>query len=154
MSVGGKTGGRLSVEIIGEKELIAALKLLADDGVLSAFHKASDEAADIVLAEAKARAPVKTGRLREGLVKLQNYKGKKGTLIRVGTSDEAMAAGQVNTKDNRQVYYGILVEYGRPGVPAHPFLRPALDENESKINELFKKALEEAVDKVDTGVSL
>lgn len=145
---------KMSVKIIGDKELMAAIKKLADEDVLKALYQASDKGADIVLASAQAKAPRLSGALARGLVKRKSAKGKKGTYAEVGSSNEAMEAGQVHTKDGRSVYYGILVEYGRPGVPAHPFLRPALDENESKINELFKKALEEAVDKVDTGVSL
>lgn len=151
MSAGGKTGGILNVEVIGANELIAKFKKLADETLLTALHKAADKGADIVLSAAKSKAPRLTGAMAKGLVKRENNKGKKGVLARIGSSDEANAAGQVKTGDGRTVYYGILVEFGRPGVPAHPFMRPALDENQNKIQELFKEAIREAVENSGVG---
>ena len=151
MSRGGKPGGILNVEIIGANELITKFNKLADETLLTALHKAADKAADVVLSDAKSKAPRLTGAMAEGLTKLENNKGKKGVLVRVGSSAEANAAGQVRTSDERTVYYGILVEFGRPGVPAQPFMRPALDENQNKIQELFKEAIREAVENCGVG---
>jgi len=131
---------KAKIEIIGDKELMAAFKKLANEDMLVALQKASSAGAELVKDAAKAKAPRDTGALAEGIKVTKDAKGKKGVLSEVSTSEET--------------FYGIFQEYGTSKMPKHPFLRPALDENQSKINQLFAEAIQEAVDKVDTGVEI
>ncbi len=131
---------KAKVEIIGDKELMAAFKKLADEDMLEALQKASSAGAELVKAAAKAKAPRDTGALAEGIGISKDLKGKKGVLAEVSTSEET--------------YYGLFQEYGTSKMPKHPFLRPALDENQNKVNQLFTDAIQEAVDKIDTGVEM
>lgn len=69
------------------------------------------ETGDVVVAEARRLAPVKTGELRESIdyIILHNEgRGRSELRITVG------------------VFYGIYQEFGTRNIPPHPFIRPAL----------------------------
>ena len=76
-----------------------------------------EEAGALVAGEAKTRTPVNTGRLRNSIE------------YRV-TEDDAIIGTNVE--------YAPYVEYGTSRMRAQPYLRPALDENRRRINELLK----------------
>ena len=89
---------------------------------------------------AKAKAPVDTGALRDSITSSVDESGK--TVV-----------GQVGPN----VHYAMYVEFGTgirgaaspgagagpynpswPGMPAQPYMRPAIDENRDAVKELFK----------------
>lgn len=72
-----------------------------------------------VVEAAQARVPVNTGRLRDA----------------IHAEDDKVVAG------NREAFYGHLVEYGTSGIPARPFLTPALEETKPRIVTLVSAAL-------------
>jgi len=128
----------LKVTIEGADELIRKFKNLSDELMLDALAKASAKGAELVKDATKAKAPRDTGKLAEGIAVTKNAKGKKGVLSEVSTADP-------------DTYYGVFHEYGTAKMPKHPFMRPALDENQNKIQELFKEAIREAVENCEVG---
>lgn len=82
--------------------------------------KALAKSGMIVAADAKAKAPVKTGQLRDSInVKISGKSAEIGT----------------------NVEYAIYQEFGTRYIKAHPYLIPALKENTDRIQETFKEIL-------------
>jgi HK97 gp10 family phage protein len=82
-------------------------------------------AAVLVHGESVVRCPVDTGNLRSSL----DYNVKPDE-ARVGTNVE----------------YSPYVEYGTVKMAKQPYLRPALDENETKIQRLMAKEYKKAIE--------
>ena len=121
------------VEIDGLEKLMKTLSGL-NSAIREEILVATKEEAEAVLKTAKELAPYKTGHLRESL----DYKEEK-------------------TKEGKKVYqvygkarYVMAQEYGVPSrnIPAHPFLRPALQKNKKFIKEHTIEAINRAIDKV------
>ena len=100
------------------------------------LESASEQAAKIVLSDAKNRAPVSTGALRNSIaIRKEKRKNKKH-------------AYQVYCKGEREggVSYSMSIEIGTSDTPARPFLRPALDANKNaiinKVSDVIATALE------------
>ena len=85
------------------------------------------EAASLIVeADATLRAPVDTGNLRSSLTH------------RVVSDDEARVGTNVD--------YAPWVEGGTSKMAAQPFLRPALDENENRINRMIGEVIGKAAE--------
>lgn len=80
---------------------------------------------------AKARAPMRTGRLR-----------KRGVTVSVSVS---MSAAEVNVGTGR---IGLFNELGTKRMQAQPFMRPALDESQDEIIEAYGEAVKRWVEKL------
>ena len=78
------------------------------------------KAATIVEGSAVAKCPVDEGRLRDSITKEIN-------------EDYAIVGTNVE--------YAPWIEYGTKKMSAQPFMRPAIDENKSKIKRMFKKEM-------------
>jgi HK97 gp10 family phage protein len=89
--------------------------------------RAVQEAARSVVADAKARVPVDTGRLRDAIH------------IEVDVDGVYVIAG------DRKAWYGHIVEHGSVKQPPHPFLVPALEDNRAAIIAAVGLALRRAV---------
>ena len=115
---------------------ISELRKLGDN-VLKAAKAALKEGADIVVADAKSRVPVRTGALRDSIKAIPN--GNK-TIYTI--SADAHRTG----KDGRKFYYGQAVEFDSR--INKPFLYPAMDAHReeiyNKVDEAIYKAIEEA----------
>ena len=123
--------GAVEVKIIGMEELRADLRDVSKRVATNAIRSAIRQAGKLVIDSAKARVPVRRGKLRKGITQ------------RVSTK-----RGVVRTKVGflRKAYYGMFVELGHAvvshgkvvgSVSARPFLRPALAENEGLISDVF-----------------
>lgn len=87
----------------------------------TAIAAAERAAAETVVNAAKARVPVKTGRLRNAIhaeMEVEATRGRVVTWVYGGDS---------------QAWYGHIVEHGSRKSPAHPFLAPALEASRGKI---------------------
>ena len=122
----------VDIKLTGDRELQFAFGQLADK-MQKTIAKTAIKAAvtEIVLPAAKAKCPVDTGLLRDSLhVAAVGSKGGK----RLGF---AVVAGRVYRSRSREgiVFYGNTIEFGSAsrGLPARPFMRPALYENADKI---------------------
>jgi HK97 gp10 family phage protein len=118
----------VDISILGEKALQRKLKRLAGPAQRKIVMKALREGGRPVLAAAKARVPVATGRLRKSLrLRKRRTSGSFfGMEVRTGTREE------LGISPDSKGYYPMSVEFGHAGVAARPFLRPAMDGQRSK----------------------
>jgi HK97 gp10 family phage protein len=92
----------------------------------SAIKEAELAGAELVVEAAKARVPVETGRLRDA-IHIEHKERGNGIYVVAG---------------DREAFYGLFVEHGSArGVPPHPFLVPALEENRGRIQDLVGEAI-------------
>ena len=122
----------MSIKIKGEKELRAKLKKLNIDSK-KAIGKALMKSADIVVEEAKIRAPFKTGALKKAIARDEPEVTKGGFNINIGIKIGRLPF----TK--KDAFYARFQELGTSKMSAHPYLRPALD---SKKNSVIAKFME------------
>ena len=129
------------VEIEGDEELIRKLNAMSKGFRSKALLHAVTQGGEIVEREAKARAPVRKGTLRDSIttVKLKstNKLAKVGVSWRKGKASRTAA------------FYGIMIEKGtkprrtKAGVrtgtgPARPFLIPAFDSKREQVARQIK----------------
>ena len=90
-------------------------------------EKALTKSALLVERDAKIKAPVDTGRLRESITHEEVDYGTENPHVNVGTNVE----------------YAPIQEYGSTKFPPHPYLTPAFEENKQKIIDLIVDAVKE-----------
>ena len=107
---------------------------------------------DIVMEEAKRRAPVKTGALRDS-IKARTWKRRRSynKMRGVVYADYPETSRRTKRKTKKQaagarVYYAFAVEYGTRHMKARPFLRPALASKSPTIEHEMNDMLKEAFD--------
>lgn len=111
-----------------------ARKNIADLGidVVKAAKEALDSGADLIVENAKALCPEKTGALKASIHKVPQKNGEKIRIV-------------ADAKNKKGRPYGKYVEFW-PG-RKKPFLYPALKANYSKIKEDIIGAIREAIKK-------
>ncbi len=132
------------ITIDGAKELGKALEGMGDDAA-ELVAKATEAGGEIALRDAKARAPVDTGRLQRNIVmsRVKKRAGKAGTKKR--TLSAAVTIGFSGSKKGSEddAYYGPFVELGTKYQSARFFIRDAVDKNKAAISaaivDAFKK---------------
>lgn len=112
---------------------MAALREMGEH-VVEAAKDALKQGADMVVADAKSRCPVKTGALRDSIQAVPN---KDGTVYEI--SANARNVDQYF----RVYYYGARVEFD-PKINK-PFMYPAMDANRNAIYSNVKDAISDAI---------
>lgn len=107
--------------------------------------------AKISLAAAKAKAPVETGALREGII-LKGEKKKKAKKVYQVGMDPKKTATFVKMVNGKRYYYPAYQEYGylRPDGSKEPgkhFLRDSLTEHNQEIEQAMLDKLIKTIDK-------
>ena len=116
------------------RETIAALREVGEH-VVEAAKAALKEGVDVLVAEAKSRCPVKTGRLR-GSIKAEP--NRDGTVYQISAN-----ASVASTKSpTGRFYYGPVVEFS-PKINK-PFLYPALEQERNLIYDKVNDAISRA----------
>lgn len=105
------------------------------------LRSAMTKAGRIVAAEAKARVPVKTGALRKS-IKVAGLKGGRGAGL---TARGGGKAAPIGKRVVAAMPYAQIIERGRKGAKAQPYLRPALDAKELQVRDLIKDDVARAV---------
>lgn len=129
----------------GVQDVMRALQGFSDETLQERLREAIKAGAEIVAEDAKARAPVRTGRLRDSI---KTRVPKKGLTAKVEA--DYPAGGKVrktSTKKQKagsREYYAFAVEYGTRKMPAQPFMAPALAAKASQVMQKMESALEEA----------
>ena len=132
----------VKIELLGDKKLDAALARLSGPAQKKAFRKSAREAFKPVLAAAKQKVPVDTGKLKKSL-KLRSLKRSRGTIgveVRTGTREE------LEIPADEPGYYPMAVEAGTKTQPAQPYIRPAFDENKDLVERRLRAALARNID--------
>jgi len=127
----------MTVQVEGLKELEAKLIKLGGVAGGKVLRQALMAAANPMVKSAKAKVPVDRGKLKSNIRKRSKLgKGKSNTVA------------EVMMGVTKKAWYGHLVEFGTINTPAQPFLRPAFDENKTKVVQLFRAQLEKRIKKV------
>ena len=131
----------VTVRIRGEKDVIRQLKRLEDSVRKEVIKAELEEAAEVIVADAKRRAPSPT--VADGIQVLNTEVESSGTV----TTEVGLPGGR------RPWFYGLFIERGtgprvqkktgrRTGsMPARPFLRPAFDAQKSNVVARFNAGL-------------
>lgn len=112
----------LSVSVKGVEENIDALRRVnaqAKDTIVQVLREEVQKAVD----DAKSRAPVDTGALRDGITRSVSKKNLTAT----------MSAG--GKRRGVDTYYAYFIEFGTKNMPARPFFYPAARAHEEEIAE-------------------
>lgn len=141
-----------------------------------ALQGALREAAKPIVADARARVPVKTGRLRKAIYSFRDRASRRTQETRL----ISVRSGKRFQKQNRDAYYWKWIEFGHGVItlkhrrkggkgqisnshgtpakgffgkevkaqPAHPFMRPAFEAKKFQALEAFRVNLAAQIDKV------
>lgn len=114
----------------------------------SHLKKALTESMKIIEVDAKARAPVDTGELRNSIktVVTTNAKQDKG-VAKVGPtfSNEVLKKGSNKDQSQSPGVYGLILEFGNKRQKAQPFLRPSFDSKADSVVDKFAEVLGEGL---------
>lgn len=147
----------MEVKVQGFKELGDALKQLPQNIATKRLAGAVSSAAKVVQDEAKKRAPIRTGKLRDNIVryKSKKYSNAQQVTYHVGMKKEWFAfvdsaknrrSGKAGKKYSRdKVYYWRFFEFGTVKMAARPFFRPAFDLTKSEQLSTMQKYLTKAI---------
>lgn len=108
----------LQVQIFGLDELQRELNDLPDEVQKTILKAAMDEAAKVMLDEAKRLAPYRTGKLRDS-IEIREVKPRQNEAFRYAISPH--------------VRYAAPVEYGTNRMAAKPFMRPTHDGKKDQV---------------------
>ena len=97
------------------------------DNLLKALKESFVEVGELITSDAKSNCPVDTGFLRDSIK--SNVKVENDDVL-----CEVVATAE----------YASFIELGTSRMVAQPFIRPAIESNKDKINELIKKSVKRA----------
>lgn len=129
----------MSNEIKGLGELIKNLNSLPDKLEKKVIRAAVRKGANIIRDKARQNVQKDTGNLQKSII----TSGVKVT----GKIAFRVSLKQRKTKNSKDPYYGRFVEFGTSKTPAHPFMRPALDESESEVLEIVVNDIKSNLEK-------
>lgn len=120
--------GFVDISGLGDKRISAKLGALDLKVQKKIVRKALRKAARPILAEARARVAVDTGKLRDGL-SIKAVRARRGVFgVQVVTPRRVDLGIPADAKG----FYPAVLEYGSENHPPRPYLRPALDANREK----------------------
>lgn len=103
---------------------------------------------DIIRDDAKGRARIKSGELADGIISAITWNKGAPVAFAGVAMDPKKNDIFVKHANGKRYYYPASIEYGHPGAPAYPFMRPAMDENKAKV----RKEVRDRIKKVIEGV--
>ena len=133
----------MAIEFDGLDKVLDRIESLADVQRLDA---ALGKACAVVEASAKQKAPKGDGELRRSITsKVENYDGivytplEYAPYVEYGTGLFAEEIGRTDVPWHYQDEKGEW--HSTSGMPPHPYMRPALEENREKIVEILREGL-------------
>jgi HK97 gp10 family phage protein len=123
----------ITCTIEGMGNLKAQFEELSNKAQRAVMRSALKQTGAVVVKAAKAKVPVLTGKLKASI--------KSSVSVKEG------ARSYVDIGWGKKAYWGLFVEKGTCHRGAHPFLRPALDENHAAILQTFTEALNTQIQK-------
>jgi HK97 gp10 family phage protein len=152
----------LSVTIRGTEALVKQLEKLKAELAVKVLAQAGRKAFQPVLEAAKAMAPRDSGALADS-IKIKVEKPSSGdTVLRVGLKIgasrlakqarvAAAAFGEAQSKELPPARRWHFVELGTSKMAAHPFLRPALEQNADEVVRMLTVELQKSIRKAVGG---
>lgn len=95
-------------------------------------------AGDLIAQRATRKAPVDTGRLKRSITRGNPFKTADGLAISVGSNVEYAPYQEFGTGDKSE-NPSMSKNPSWPGIPAHPYLRPAIEESRGEAITLIAK---------------
>lgn len=127
---------RTRIDISGIEELNKKAKQLKKD-IFAVLGEAVLAGADIVRDAAKSKAREKSGALAGGIVSAITWDKKAPVAFAGAGMDKAKNDIFVKISENgKRYYYPASIEYGHPGAPPYPFMRPAMDDNKAEVRKV------------------
>ena len=128
--------------IEGMGHLKAQFEELSNKAQRAVMRKALTQTGAVVLKAARAKCPVKTGKLKKSI--------KQSVSVKEG--GESYVKIFVSKPHGHLIEFGHAIKRVKGGptfghVPAHPFMRPAIDESHPAIIARFAEAMKEQVQK-------
>lgn len=134
------------VRIEGIEEMMKNSKAITKAS-MDVLGKAALAGADIIRDDARSRAPQKSGNLKRGIISAITWERNTTVAFAGAGMDRNMNNIFVKySKSGKRYYYPSSVEYGHKGAPPHPFLRPALDSNRTKIRKAVADVVKAAIE--------
>jgi len=119
------------MEIRGMDELLSMMEGLSKAASKKVQDKALLAAAQPLLEDMSANAPVRTGKAKS-LLKVGRPETKKGSRrVLIG----------IDKGDISEIFYLKFAEWGTTKQPAKPFIQPAKERNMGKVKEIMKEVL-------------
>lgn len=134
---------RVRMKVEGGDKLARRLQMLAQETAREHMREAALAGAEVIRAEASAKAPRKTGILARDIQKEVTKQTKSRVEIHVGPGKKG--------------WYGRLVEHGHAivkggrvigHVPPKPFLRPAFDEKVDEAQSVIADELKRRIERL------
>jgi len=143
-----------SVQIIGLPEFKARLAKLADAVAEAALVRGGMAGTKIIENSAKEKAPWRTRTLARSIHSEVKSSSRDRVEIDTGPDDLPYAAmqefgGTIRPKTAKALRFeinGQIVFAQVVHIPAHPYMRPAMDENITEVTEEIRAALEQLIE--------
>lgn len=149
-----------SVVLTGVDEMRRQLESIADPKAVQRILGAGLSAgAQAIRDEARTRAPVRTGALRESIIAYRDRKPQQGTvhyLVGVRRIKVAYAVNRLNRRLKRaglklkireDTFYWRFLEYGTAKMHARPFMQPAIAVVAPKLVDLVGAKIQAGIDR-------
>lgn len=144
-----------TIRITGAREMEAVLRQLPAAIAKQALTRALRRAAEPILDEARALAPV--GQESKGRVRLRTTKRGKVSVSNYGKLKPSLRIANVPARQTPhsatvvvtvgKAFWGLFVEFGTRFMSAQPFLRPAFEAKKTDALNRLGKALGEEIEK-------
>lgn len=142
----------MNLDFSGLEQIAKDLETLSKSENKKVLRDATRAGAEVVAEVVRETAPILTGKMSRNVVVI-TQKGRQGEVtsgvhIRgvnpdTGNSDNAMKAS-----NPKNAFYWRFVELGTSVMPAHPFVRPAYDNNQERAAEAAIARANTAIDEV------
>lgn len=144
---------KISIGLIGDKELIDAFDRLTYQSQKKVFRPAARAAAKVILPIAKSLAPRDTGAMASTLMVRAIKSGRRQRLKVVGARVMTGTKAKLGIAHDTRWYYPAHVELGhkkRGGgkVEERPFLRDALDQGRAKALAALKAKIRQGLNQM------
>jgi len=137
---------QISITIQGGDLLMRKLEALPGRVAKKILGQALRDGAKIVQAEAKARAPVRTGLMRKSITVRAQKKKKRGEIGMNVMLDTKRHPGLISeSAGGKRYFYPAVVEYGAEGRAARPFMRPAAQASKGRAEQAIRERLSEGI---------
>ena len=151
------------MKIEGLQKLNNALKQFPLELQKKALRQAVATSSNVIKKEVLARAPVRTGKLRDNVYRAYLKEksdsgravyvvgvrmGRKKRYINSAKNRRLNKVGQSYRKDGEAFYWKFL-EFGTKTIPAQPFVRPAFDAKKDEAINVIKSSLEKSIRKLE-----
>lgn len=139
---------RFDITLLGDDIVAARLRALPEKLERKVLRQAMRKAGRPILADAKANAPVKTGKMRASL-KLRALKRKRG---RVGVRIETGTRAELGIPAEERWYYPAIVELGDGTARhlPHSFMRSALAKNRENSVRILRDDISRGIEREAT----